>query len=69
MGNLERENFDTFDLRYFSDKPNPELYKSEISPRQNINLINVELFFTIQFLHVLLDFLLLINMYLQKGLC
>lgn len=39
MGNLERENFDTFDLRYFSDKPNPELYKSEISPRQNINLI------------------------------
>jgi DNA replication protein DnaC len=39
MGNLERENFSTFDLRYFSDKPNKELYKSEISPRQNINLI------------------------------
>ena len=39
MGNLERENFSTFDLRFFSDKPNKELYKSEISPRQNINLI------------------------------
>lgn len=39
MGNLERENFSTFDLRYFSDKPNKELYKSDISPRQNINII------------------------------
>ena len=39
MGNLERENFSTFDLRFFSDKPNKELYKSDISPRQNINLI------------------------------
>ena len=39
MGNLERENFSTFNIRMFSDKPNKELYKSEISPRQNINLI------------------------------
>lgn len=39
MGNLERENFSTFNIRMFSDKPNKELYKSEISPRENINLI------------------------------
>lgn len=39
MGNLERENFSTFNIRMFSDKPNKELYKSEFSPRQNINLI------------------------------
>lgn len=39
MGNLERENFSTFNTRIFSDKPNKELYKSDISPRQNISLI------------------------------
>lgn len=39
MGNLERENFSTFNLRIFSDKPNKELYKSESSPRQNMELI------------------------------
>ena len=39
MGNLERENFSTFNIRMFSDKPNKELYKSEFSPRQNISLI------------------------------
>ena len=33
MGNLERENFSNFDLRIFSDKPNKEIYKSDISPR------------------------------------
>ena len=39
MGNLEIENFSTFDYRIFSDKINKELYKSNISPRQNIKLI------------------------------
>lgn len=39
MGNLEIENFSTFDSRIFSDKVNKELYKSDISPRQNIKLI------------------------------
>lgn len=39
MGNLERENFSSFNLRIFSDKPNKELYKSENSPRQNMELI------------------------------
>lgn len=39
MGNLEKENFSCFNLRLFSDKPNKELYKSEISPRENIEII------------------------------
>ena len=39
MGNLERENFANFNVRMFSDKPNKELYKSEMSPRENIELI------------------------------
>lgn len=39
MGNLERENFSTFNLRIFSDRPNKELYKSENTPRQNMELI------------------------------
>ncbi len=39
MGNLERENFSNFDLRIFSDKPDQEKYKSEISPRENIQII------------------------------
>ena len=39
MGNLEKENFANFNLRMFSDKPNKELYKSEMSPRENIELI------------------------------
>lgn len=39
IGNLEIENFSTFDSRIFSDKINKELYKSDISPRQNIKLI------------------------------
>ena len=39
MGNLEKENFANFNLRMFSDKPNKELYKSEISPRENIEII------------------------------
>lgn len=39
MGNLERENFSSFNLRVFSDKPNKEKYKSEISPRENMQII------------------------------
>ncbi len=39
MGNLERENFSSFNLRVFSDKPDKEKYKSEISPRENMQII------------------------------
>ena len=39
IGNLERENFSTFNLKVFSDKPNKEEYKSEKSPRENMELI------------------------------
>lgn len=39
MGNLEFENFSTFNIRYFSDKENKEKYKSNISPRENMNLL------------------------------
>lgn len=39
MGNLEKENFNNFNLRLFSDKPNKDLYKSDLSPRENIEII------------------------------
>lgn len=39
MGNLERENFSTFNIRIFSDKPDKERFKSNISPRENMNLL------------------------------
>jgi DNA replication protein DnaC len=39
MGNLERENFSNFNIRVFSDKPDKEKYKSEISPRENMQII------------------------------
>lgn len=39
MGNLEKENFGKFDQRVFSPKANPEIYKSELSPRENILLL------------------------------
>ena len=39
MGNLEFENFNTFNIRLFSDKEDKEKYKSNISPRENINLL------------------------------
>ena len=39
MGNLERENFSTFNLRVFSEKADKERYKSEISPRENMTLL------------------------------
>ena len=39
MGNLEKENFSHFNIRTFSDKPNFEKFKSDISPRDNMVLI------------------------------
>lgn len=39
MGNLERENFSNFNLKVFSDKPDNEKYKSDISPRENMSVI------------------------------
>lgn len=39
MGNLERENFSSFNLKIFSDKPDKEKYKSDISPRENMQII------------------------------
>ncbi len=39
MGNLDRENFSTFNIRLFSDKPDKERFKSDISPRENMNLL------------------------------
>lgn len=36
ISNLGKENFDTFNLNIFSDKPEPEKYKINISPRQNM---------------------------------
>ena len=36
IGNLEKENFDTFNLELYSDKVDTEKYRSKISPRQNI---------------------------------
>jgi len=36
ISNLGKENFDTFRPEIFSDKPEPEKYKINISPRQNI---------------------------------
>ncbi len=39
MGNLERENFSNFNIKVFSDKPDKEKYKSDISPRENMQVI------------------------------
>ena len=39
IGNIDRENFSTFNSRLFSHKSNTELYKSEISPKENIELL------------------------------
>ncbi len=47
MGNLERENFSSFNLRVFSDKPDKEKYKSEISPRENMQIIKEKVKFFI----------------------
>lgn len=39
IGNLERENFSKFNLKVFSDEKNSEIYKSKLSPRENIEII------------------------------
>ena len=39
ISNLEKENFSTFNLNIFPDKPDPEKYKIDISPRQNMLII------------------------------
>lgn len=39
MGNLERENFSSFNIRIFSDKSDKELYKSNLSPKENMQII------------------------------
>ena len=39
MGNLERENFSNFNIKIFSDKADPNLYKSDLSPRENMKII------------------------------
>ena len=39
MSNLDKENFDTFNANIFSEKAEPEKYKINISPRQNMLII------------------------------
>ena len=39
IANLETQNFDNFSSAIYSDKPDVEKYNSEISPRENIELI------------------------------
>lgn len=39
MGDLEKENFSTFDLNYYSSECSPEKYHSNLSPRENIKKI------------------------------
>ncbi len=39
IGNLEKENFKKFNLNIFSIEKNPEIYKSKLSPRENIEII------------------------------
>lgn len=42
IGNLEKENFDNFDLSLYSDEINEKKYNAKISPRQNIlNIKNI----------------------------
>ena len=39
IGNLEKENFSNFNIKLFSDKPDKEKYKTDVSPRQNMEII------------------------------
>ena len=39
IGNLQKENFSKFNLNIFSSEANPEVYKSKISPRENMDII------------------------------
>ncbi len=46
IGNLNKENFDNFNINLFSDEINVEKYNSKISPRENIkNIKNIALNF------------------------
>ena len=42
IGNLELENFSTFNPKLFSDIPDKQLYKSPMSPRENILLLKAK---------------------------
>ena len=39
IGNIRTENFDNFNFDIYSDEPNPSLYHSQFSPRENIKKI------------------------------
>lgn len=39
IGNMDRENFDNFNFNVYSDEPNPNVYHSQVSPRENIKKI------------------------------
>lgn len=39
VGNIEHENFNNFKLDVYSNEPNPGIYGSQISPRENIRKI------------------------------
>ncbi len=39
MNNLKSETFESLDLNLFSNKKNPNRYKSELSPRENMEII------------------------------
>ena len=39
MSNLEKQNFNNFNLNFYSDEINKQKYNSDISPRENIKLI------------------------------
>ena len=39
IGNIEKENFDSFNFDLYSDKSNPSQYSSQLSPRENIKKI------------------------------
>ena len=39
IGNLEKENFNSFDINKYSNEINFEKYKSDISPKQNMLII------------------------------
>lgn len=39
IGNLSKENFSNFNIRLFSDKPDKDKFKSDISPRENMQLL------------------------------
>ena len=39
IGNIEKENFATFNTKYYSDIPDKEKYNSDISPKENILIV------------------------------